>query len=87
MITKQLMHDIVTFCNNYINNKHIIFSIVKYSTFIDVSINVWSINNKGFIENNIGTINSYVSDIDDFKKFKQKTLKQLPLMLEQAKTN
>ena len=40
MITKQLTHNIITFCNNYINNKNIVFSITKYPTFINVCFNV-----------------------------------------------
>ncbi len=87
MITKQLMHDIITFCNSYIDNKNIIISITKYSKFIDVGINVWTINDDGFIDKNIGTINSYINDTNDFKKFKEKVLNQLPLLLTQVKIN
>lgn len=87
MITKQLIHDIITFCNNYIDNKYIIFTVTKYSKFVDVTINVWTINDKGFIQDCIGTVNSYIGDIDDFKKFKEKVLNQLPLLLKQVKTN
>jgi len=86
MITKKLIHDIITFCNNYIDNKNIIFSITKYSKFIDVGINVWTINDDSFIDKNIGTINSYINDTNDFKKFKEKVLNQLPLLLKQVKT-
>lgn len=87
MITKKLMHDIITFCNNYIDNKNIIFSITKYSKFIDTRINVWTINNIGLIDKNIGTVDSYINDINDFKKFKEKVLNQLPLLLKQVKIN
>lgn len=86
MITKQLMHDIITFCNNYIDNKNIIISITKYTRFIDVTISVWSITN-GVIDKNIGNINSYIEDIDAFNKFKEKVLNQLPLLLKQVKEN
>lgn len=85
MITKKLLHDIITFCNNYIDNKNVTFGIDKYSTFIAVSINAWSINNKGLIDNLIRTINLHIHDIDDFKHFKQKVLKELPKLLEQLK--
>lgn len=85
MITKKLLHDIVTFCNNYIDNKNITFGIDKYLTFIAVSINAWSINNKGLIDNLIGTINLHIHDIDDFNQFKQKVLNQLPSILKQIK--
>lgn len=81
------MHDIITFCNNYIDNKNIIFSITKYSKFIDTRINVWTINNIGLIDKNIGTVDSYINDINDFKKFKEKVLNQLPLLLKQVKIN
>lgn len=85
MITKKLLHDIITFCNNYIDNKNVTFGIDKYSTFIAVSINIWSINNKGLIDDLIGTANLHIHDIDDFKHFKQKVLKELPKLLEQLK--
>lgn len=85
MITKELMHNIITFCNNYIDNKYIIFTVTKYSKFVDVTINVWTIDNHYMIDKNIGTINSYINNIDDFKKFKEKVLNQLPLMLKQVK--
>lgn len=84
MITKKLMHDIITFCNNYIDNENIVIGIVKYSTFISATINVWTIKSSGIINKNIGTINHYISDIDDFKKFKEKILNQLPLLLKQV---
>lgn len=85
MITKKLLHDIITFCNNYIDNKNILFTIDKYTTFVNASISVWSLDNGDFINNQIGTINSYINNIDDFKKFKEKVLNQLPLMLKQVK--
>lgn len=85
MITKKLFHDIITFCNNYIDNKNILFTIDKYPTFVNASISVWSLDNGDFINNRIGTINLYINNIDDFKKFKEKVLNQLPLMLKQVK--
>lgn len=85
MITKKLFHDIITFCNNYIDNKNILFTINKYPIFINASISVWSLDNGNFINNQIGTINSYIYTIDDFKDFKQKVLEELPKLLEQLK--
>lgn len=84
MITKQLMHDIITFCNNYIDNKNIILSITKYSTYLSINFNVWTTNND-VIQNCIGSLFSYIYNIDDFKYFKQKILKELPKLLEQVK--
>lgn len=85
MITKKLFHDIITFCNNYIDNKNIIISIIKISNFLSITFNVWTTDNHDMIDKNIGTINSYIKNIDDFKKFKEKVLDQLPLMLKQVK--
>lgn len=85
MITKKLVHDIITFCNNYIDNKNILFAINKYTTFIGAGISVWSLDNNDMIDNQIGTITSYISDINDFKEFKQKVLEKLPKLLEQLK--
>lgn len=86
MITKQLMHDIITFCNNYIDNKNIVISITKYIRFINVTFSVWSVTNS-VIDKNIGNINSFISDMDTFNKFKEKVLNQLPLLLKQVKEN
>lgn len=86
MITKQLMHDIITFCNNYIDNKNIILSITKYSTYLSVSFNVWTISDNT-LQKCIGSVLSYIHNIDDFKKFKEKVLKELPKLLEQLKEN
>ena len=83
MITKKLLHDIITFCNNYIDNKNILFDINKYTTFMNVSISVWSLYNTGMINNQIGTITLYIDNVDDFKYFKQKVLEELPKLLEQ----
>lgn len=84
MITKKLLHNIVTFCNNYIDNKNIVISVIKYPTFINATIDVWTINSAGFIDKNIGIVHSYIEDINDFKKFKEKVLNQLPLLLKQV---
>lgn len=83
MITKKLLHDIVTFCNNYIDNKNIIISVIKYPTFINATIDVWTIYNN-VIQNHIGSIYYYIDDINDFNNFKEKVLNQLPLLLKQV---
>ena len=87
MITKKLLHDIITFCNNYIDNNNIVFDITKYPKFVNIAIGVWTTNSVGIIDKSIGTISSYIVDIDDFNKFKQKALNQLPLLLKQVKEN
>lgn len=84
MITKQLMHDIITFCNNYIDNKNIVISISKCPNALNITFSVWTINN-GFMQNCIESVFSYINDIDDFKNFKQKILEKLPKLLEQLK--
>lgn len=87
MITKKLFHDIITFCNNYIDNKNILFGINKYATFIGVGISIWSLDNNDMIDNQIGTITSHINNIDDFRDFKQKVLEELPKLLEKLKEN
>ncbi len=87
MITKKLIHNAITFCNNYIDNNNIVFDITKYPKFVNIAISVWTTNSVGIIDKSIGTISSYIVDIDDFNKFKEKVLNQLPLLLKQVKEN
>lgn len=84
MTIKQLMHNIITFCNNYIDNKNVIFSITKYPTYIDVRFSVWTIK-EGYINTHIGTINKTVNNENDFNNFKNKVINELPELLEQLK--
>ena len=82
MTIKQLTHNIITFCNNYIDNKNIIFSISKYPTFIDVTFSIWALNNKKGIGTYIGSISKYMYDENDFNDFKNKVINELPELLK-----
>lgn len=85
MITKQLMHDIITFCNNYIDNDNILISVTKYPTFLSVDLTVWTLTNKKNIDTSIGKIPKYINNEEDFIEFKQEVLEQLPKLLERLK--
>lgn len=78
------MHDIITFCNNYIDNENIVINISKLSTYLSVTFNVWTINDD-IIQDCIGSVFYYIHDVNDLKNFKQKALEQLPKLLEQIK--
>lgn len=86
MITKKLLHDIITFCNNYIDNKNILSTITKYPSFISIDIEVWTVSNDA-IDNRKGGISKNIHSENEFIKYKQEVLNQLPLLLKQVKTN
>lgn len=87
MITKKLTHDIIAFCNNYIDNKNILTTIEKYPNYIHVTISVWTIDSEGFIVNRIDTIGKFINNEEDFIKYKEEVLNRLPELLEQLKEN
>lgn len=84
MTTKQLMHNIITFCNNYINNENVLFSIDKYPNFISVDVSVWKLH-CGAISHQIGRIDKYIHNEDDFHNFIDKVTNELPELLEKIK--
>lgn len=79
------MHDIITFCNNYINNDNIVIAIIKYPTFISVSFDIWTLSDKRYINKHIGNTTRNIHNKEEFIKFKQKILEELPKLLEQLK--
>lgn len=80
------MHDIITFCNNYIDNKNILSTITKYPSFISIDIEVWTVSNDA-INNRKGGISKNIHNENEFIKYKQEVLNQLPLLLKQVKTD
>lgn len=86
MTIKQLTHNIITFCNNYINNKNIVFGITKYPKYIDVRLSVWTLNNNGYINTHINTITKDIHNENDFNDFKNKVINGLPELLEKVKS-
>lgn len=86
MITKKLLHDIITFCNSYIDNKNILFSITKYPCFISIDVEVWKVLNDA-IDDRKGGISENIHNEKEFIKFKETVLNQLPLLLKQVKTD
>ena len=84
MITKKLMHNVITFCNNYIDNDNIAISVNKYPTFLSIYFAVWTLT-ENHLDNHIGTVNENIHNEEEFIKFKQKILKELPKLLKQLK--
>lgn len=85
MITKKLMHDIITFCNNYIDNDNIIIGITKYPTFLGIDFTIWTLTNGKHIDTPIGRISKYINNEEDFIEFKPMVLEELPKLLEELK--
>lgn len=86
MITKQLIYDIITFCNNYIDNKNIVFKVAKFPKGIYACFSICKLCDKdNSIDFNICSIDEFITNEKTFDKFKEKVLNQLPLALEQIK--
>lgn len=85
MITKKLMHNIITFCNNYINNDNIVISITKFANYLNVDFNVWALDKYKYIDKCIGSIGKSIHNEEEFIKFKQTILEELPKLLERLK--
>lgn len=82
MITKKLMHDVITFCNTYIDDNNIIISVSKYSTFISLDIEIWKIGKNNSLEAFVGGIPGHIHSKSDLNEYKEKVLKELPVLLK-----
>ena len=78
------MHNIITFCNNYIDNNNIVTHVTKYPTFLGIDFNVWILT-ENRIDKYIGNVSRNIHNEEEFIEFKQKVLEQLPKLLEQLK--
>lgn len=87
MVTKKLIHDIITFYNNYIDNDNIVFKIAKFSKYIFVCISVNKLYENGSINRCMGSIDELIYTKEDFIKHKQEVLENLPKLLERLKEN
>lgn len=85
MFTKKLMHDIITFCNNYVDNDNIVISVDKYPNFIVIDFGVWKLSNEKRIDIFIGRIDKSIHNEEEFIKYKQQVLEELPKLLELLK--
>ncbi len=83
MITKKLMHDIITFCNNYINNDNIVITIGKYATYSYIDIGVWTLDKNKYIDKYIGGISTHIHNEEELNKFKETIEDKLSSLLAQ----
>ena len=70
MITKKLIHDISTFHNTFIDVEGIIIKVDIYNattSFIMVSIKLWSFNDGGLID----VIEGVTDNIHNYKEFER----------------
>lgn len=86
MANKKLIHDIVAFCNNYIDNNHILIEIDKFPRgYISADISVWEVTSDNTIISCKGRVAKYIYNEKDFNEFKNDVLEKLPTLLEQFK--
>lgn len=86
MITKKLMHDVITFCNNYINNDNIVITIGKYATYLYIDMGVWTLDKNKYINKYIGGISTHIHNEADFNKFKETITDKLSPLLTELNT-
>lgn len=80
------MHNIITFCNNYLNNGNIVITISKYATYLYINFGVWTLDKNKYIDKNIGSVTNYIHNEADFNKFKETIEDKLSLLLAQLNT-
>ena len=85
MISKKLIHQVVTFLNNYLGVKNVIYAYTYYGKdYISVSFNIWSIKGETLCKC-IAHYDRYISTENDFNSFKEKVIKNFNNDLATAK--
>lgn len=75
MISKKLIHQVVTFLNNYLNIRNVTCGYTYYGKdYISISFSVWSIK-RDTIEKTVANYGQFVSNENDFNTFKQRVIK------------
>lgn len=86
MISKQLIHKVVTFLNTFNSNKNIIWSIKIININrprIECDIRIWELNKNDWLEDCISYITDNIHNIEEFNDFKEKVNKKLPSILKE----
>lgn len=86
MISKSLVHNIVTFCNNYINNKCITCVIDILFSHIGCAISIWELDDNGHLDICKHTYYGHIENINDFINYKRKVLKTIDTYMYEVKT-
>ena len=91
MITKELIYEVIDFCNTFINIKNIgyKFTYIGSEDIIILDFKIWSFDEYGFISKTIVNLQKRIHNEDDFIEIKKDIIKnyeeQLPKLLEQLK--
>lgn len=71
MITKKLIHQLVTFLNNYLGIRNVVCGYTYYGKdYIRVHFAIWSIKND-CIQNQIANYDRFINNENDFNIFKE----------------
>lgn len=85
MISKKLIHQVVTFLNNYLGIRNVVCGYTYYGKdYIQVSFNLWSVKND-MIEKSIAQYGQYITNEDNFNVFKERVIKNFDKDLATAK--
>lgn len=91
MITKELICDVINFCNTFINVKNIgyRFTYIGNKDVIILDFKIWSLDEDGSISETIINLQKRIHNEHDFIEIKNNIIKnyeeQLPMLLEQLK--
>lgn len=79
MITKQLIHKVITFLNTFNSNKNVVCSITVWNNRprINCSIHIWSLDDNDFVTQCVGSIVDSIHNVGEFNNFKEKVNKEL----------
>lgn len=74
MITKKLIHQIVAFLNNYLND-YVLCGYTYYcKKYIEVKFSIWTIKNN-LIDKSVVNYGQFIENEKDFNSFKEKVIK------------
>ena len=86
MITKELICDIIDFCNTFLNVKNVgyRFTYIGNGDFIILDFKIWSVDEDGFIYKTISNRQKRIYDENDFIEIKKDIIENYEKELEIA---
>lgn len=85
MISKKLIHQVVTFLNNYLGIRNVVWGCTYFGKdYISVSFKLWSIK-RDMIDEVVAQYGQYIYNENDFNVFKERVIKNFDKDLITAK--
>lgn len=80
------MHNVITFCNNYIDNDNIIITVTKYANYLHLNVAVCTLDKDKYINKYISSISKYIHNEVEFNKLKETIKDELSQLLIKLNT-